>query len=44
MHAAQTAWLANRQNQRDFTGGWPAAKFHLFSWALIMHGLARHNP
>jgi hypothetical protein len=40
MHAAQTAWLANRQNRPDLTGGWLAAKFHLYSWALSAHGLA----
>ncbi len=44
MHAAQTAWLTDHQNQRDFTGGWPAAKFHLYSWALSSHCLARHYP
>jgi hypothetical protein len=44
LHAAQTAWLTNHQNQRDFTGGWPAAKFHLYSWALSAHCLARHSP
>jgi DNA-binding CsgD family transcriptional regulator len=44
MHFVQTAWLADRQNQRDFTGGWPAAKFHLYSWALSAHCLARHSP
>ena len=44
MHAAQTAWLADRQNQADFTGGWPSAKFHLYSWALSLHCLARHYP
>jgi hypothetical protein len=40
MHAAQTAWLADRQNRPDFTGGWLAAKFHLYSWALSAHCLA----
>jgi hypothetical protein len=40
MHSAQTAWLADQQNQRDFTGGWLAARFHLYSWALSAHGLA----
>ncbi len=44
MHSVQTAWLADRQNQRDFTGGWPAAKFHLYSWALSAHCLAQHSP
>jgi hypothetical protein len=39
MHSAQTAWLADQQNQRDFTGGWLAAKFHLYSWALSVHCL-----
>jgi hypothetical protein len=42
--AAQTAWLADRQNRPDLTGGWLAARFHLYSWALSAHGLARHNP
>jgi hypothetical protein len=42
MHSAQTAWLADRQNQRDYTGGWPSAKFHVYSWALSAHCLALH--